>query len=121
VLLNAPRRSQQPPPTNIVNVYTRDGEWFPVKKALLRPCIALTKVRPLRPGAGRGCCGCMQPAACPRGDLLCSRQAKALARHLNNTGPGPEPDMRCPPILAGGAQHRRHGSQRHSGRGHSHL
>jgi hypothetical protein len=38
---------QRPPaaaPTNIVNVYSSDGEWFPVKKKLLRPCIALTKV-----------------------------------------------------------------------------
>eukprot|EP00899_Mesostigma_viride_P028493 jgi/Mesvir1/8829/Mv02730-RA.1 len=36
------RRAAKPLP-NIVNVTTSDEEWFPVKKALLRPCIALTK------------------------------------------------------------------------------
>lgn len=46
-LLNAVSREAAPPATNLVHVYTSDGEWFPVKKKLLRPCIALTKV--LRP------------------------------------------------------------------------
>jgi len=27
-----------------VSVFTSDGEWFPVKRKLLRPCISLTKV-----------------------------------------------------------------------------
>lgn len=31
-------------PSNKVNIITSDGEWFPVAKKLLRPCIALTKV-----------------------------------------------------------------------------
>lgn len=44
-LVNARARAAAPPPTNVVHVYTNDGEFFPVKKALLRPCIALTKVR----------------------------------------------------------------------------
>lgn len=43
-LLNAVSRGAAPPATNVVHVYTNDGEWFPVKKKLLRPCIALTKV-----------------------------------------------------------------------------
>jgi hypothetical protein len=43
-LLNAVSRAAAPPATNVVHVYTNDGEWFPVKKKLLRPCIALTKV-----------------------------------------------------------------------------
>jgi hypothetical protein len=44
-LLHARQRPPAAAPTNIVNIYTSDGEWFPVKKKLLRPCIALTKVR----------------------------------------------------------------------------
>jgi hypothetical protein len=44
LLLNAARREARPPPTDVVHVTTSDGEWFPVKKKLLRPCIALTKV-----------------------------------------------------------------------------
>jgi hypothetical protein len=43
-LLNARQRPPAAAPTNIVHVTTSDGEWFPVKKKLLRPCIALTKV-----------------------------------------------------------------------------
>eukprot|EP00882_Tetradesmus_deserticola_P028168 GHRQ01031362.1.p1 GENE.GHRQ01031362.1~~GHRQ01031362.1.p1 ORF type:complete len:220 (+),score=106.70 GHRQ01031362.1:51-662(+) len=42
-LLNAISRAAAPPATNVVHVYTNDGEWFPVKKKLLRSCIALTK------------------------------------------------------------------------------
>jgi hypothetical protein len=44
VLMNAAQREVRPPPTDVVHVTTSDGEWFPVKKKLLRPCIALTKV-----------------------------------------------------------------------------
>lgn len=29
-------------PMDVVDVYTGDDEWFPVRKKLLRPCIALT-------------------------------------------------------------------------------
>jgi hypothetical protein len=43
-LVNAPCRVDRPPPTNVVHVTTSDGEWFPVKKALLRPCLQLTQV-----------------------------------------------------------------------------
>jgi hypothetical protein len=43
-LINAPCRVDRPPPTNVVHVTTSDGEWFPVKKALLRPCLKLTQV-----------------------------------------------------------------------------
>jgi hypothetical protein len=43
-LLGAVSRAAAPAATNVVHVYTNDGEWFPVKKKLLRPCIALTKV-----------------------------------------------------------------------------
>jgi hypothetical protein len=43
-LVNVLTKFDRPPPTNVVNVYTNDGEWFPVKKKLLRPCIALTQV-----------------------------------------------------------------------------
>jgi hypothetical protein len=43
-LLNVRQRPPAAAPTNIVHVTTSDGEWFPVKKKLLRPCIALTKV-----------------------------------------------------------------------------
>jgi hypothetical protein len=45
LLNNAVTRAVAPPPTNVVHVFTSDGEWFPVKKKLLRPCIALTKAR----------------------------------------------------------------------------
>lgn len=44
VLVGARTRATRPPPTNIVHVTTTDGDVFPVKKPLLRPCIALTKV-----------------------------------------------------------------------------
>ena len=44
-LINLLTKSDRPPSTNVVNVYTNDGEWFPVKKKLLRPCISLTQVR----------------------------------------------------------------------------
>lgn len=43
-LLHARPRPAAAAPTNIVHVLTSDGEYFPVKKKLLRPCIALTKV-----------------------------------------------------------------------------
>ena len=43
-LLNVRSRVSRPPPTDVVHITTSDGEWFPVKKALLRPCVALTKV-----------------------------------------------------------------------------
>ena len=43
-LINGLVRSARPPPTDYVNVITSDDEVFPVKKKLLRPCIALTKV-----------------------------------------------------------------------------
>ncbi len=44
-LINARSRpSRACPPANVLDVTTSDGEWFPVKKKLLRPCIALTKV-----------------------------------------------------------------------------
>jgi len=43
-LTNVRCQAARPAPTDVVNVYTRDAEWFPVKKKLLRPCIALTKV-----------------------------------------------------------------------------
>lgn len=43
-LLNVRSRVSRPPPTDVVHITTNDGEWFPVKKALLRPCVALTKV-----------------------------------------------------------------------------
>ena len=42
--------AERPPPTDIVDVTTEDGEWFPVKRALLRPCIKLTKA--VMAGAG---------------------------------------------------------------------
>ena len=36
-------KAKAPPPKDIVDVTTgADGEWFPVKKRLLRPCLALT-------------------------------------------------------------------------------
>lgn len=44
--LAGPPRRQRPasgPSLSSVRVLTNDGEWFPVKRALLRPCIALTK------------------------------------------------------------------------------
>ncbi|KAL4437011.1 hypothetical protein ABPG75_004150 [Micractinium tetrahymenae] len=44
VLLNARQRPAAGPSRSAVNVYTSDGEWFPAKRQLLRPCIALTKV-----------------------------------------------------------------------------
>ena len=37
-------RSARPPPPDTVQVHTNDGECFPVRKRMLRPCIALTKV-----------------------------------------------------------------------------
>jgi Cytochrome b5-like Heme/Steroid binding domain len=42
-LLNAPRRAEAPLARDVVHVHTNDGEWFPVAKRLLRPCISLTK------------------------------------------------------------------------------
>ncbi|KAK9814395.1 hypothetical protein WJX72_005174 [[Myrmecia] bisecta] len=42
VVVNNRTRAFRTPSHNIVNVYTRDGEWFPTKKRLLRPCILLT-------------------------------------------------------------------------------
>ncbi|MEW5318093.1 MAG: hypothetical protein WDW38_009344 [Sanguina aurantia] len=42
-LTNVRSRAFRPVPRDVVNVVTSDGECFPVKKALLRPCIALTK------------------------------------------------------------------------------
>ncbi|KAG1665059.1 hypothetical protein FOA52_012478 [Chlamydomonas sp. UWO 241] len=41
---NVRERESRPPATDVVGVTTSDGEWFPVKKKLLRACIALTKV-----------------------------------------------------------------------------
>jgi hypothetical protein len=35
--------AQRPVPSTLVNVYCNDEEWFPVKKKLLLPCIALNK------------------------------------------------------------------------------
>ena len=43
-LINATPRPAAGPPRRSVGVTTSDGEWFPVSRALLRPCIALTKV-----------------------------------------------------------------------------
>ena len=43
-LINATPRPAAGPPRRAVGVTTSDGEWFPVQRALLRPCIALTKV-----------------------------------------------------------------------------
>ncbi len=42
-LYNLRSRVGRPPPKDIVNIVTSDEELFPVKKKLLRPCIALTK------------------------------------------------------------------------------
>ena len=47
--IRRPRPSRREPPQpgqsrRCVNVYTSDGEWFPVQRKLLRPCIALTKL-----------------------------------------------------------------------------
>ncbi|KAL4525142.1 hypothetical protein Ndes2526B_g07315 [Nannochloris sp. 'desiccata'] len=50
-LINA--RLRPPPGTNehLIDIHTNDGEYFPVHRKLLRPCIALTK--PVRtPGCG---------------------------------------------------------------------
>lgn len=44
LLWNVRLHAARPPRTFVVNVTTSDGEWFPVSKRLLRPCIALTKV-----------------------------------------------------------------------------
>ena len=41
-LANNVSKAAAPPPKDIVDVTTGDDEWFPVKKKLLRPCIALT-------------------------------------------------------------------------------
>ena len=43
-LVNGRTRAARPPATDMVNVTTSDDEIFPVKKKLLRSCIALTKV-----------------------------------------------------------------------------
>ena len=42
-LKNSVRRADKPARANVIDVYCSDGEWFPVKKKLLQPCIALTK------------------------------------------------------------------------------
>ncbi|KAI7845581.1 hypothetical protein COHA_000869 [Chlorella ohadii] len=42
-LLNAKQRPTSGPSRSCVIVRTLDGEWFPVKRKLLRPCISLTK------------------------------------------------------------------------------
>ncbi len=42
-LLNNPKRSERPMRANVIDVICSDDEWFPVKKKLLQPCIALTK------------------------------------------------------------------------------
>jgi len=45
-----PVKPPGPPPRNVVGVTTADGEYFPVKAKLLRPCLALTSAVQ----AGRG-------------------------------------------------------------------
>ncbi|KAJ9507654.1 hypothetical protein QJQ45_019162, partial [Haematococcus lacustris] len=44
VLVNAVRPPAQMRPRNELVVRCSDGEWFPVKRQLLRPCLALTQV-----------------------------------------------------------------------------
>uniref|UniRef100_A0A7S2S150 Cytochrome b5 heme-binding domain-containing protein n=1 Tax=Rhizochromulina marina TaxID=1034831 RepID=A0A7S2S150_9STRA len=41
-LMDLVQRAEAPPATDVVDVTTADDEYFPVKKKLLRPCIALT-------------------------------------------------------------------------------
>mmetsp|Transcript_29086 Transcript_29086/g.35945 ORF Transcript_29086/g.35945 Transcript_29086/m.35945 type:complete len:447 (+) Transcript_29086:237-1577(+) len=43
VLENVTPREAKKRPSNILDIYCNDGEYFPVKKRLLQPCIALTK------------------------------------------------------------------------------
>ena len=43
-LKNSPKMSIIPPHKDLINVYTKDNEHFPVLRRLLRPCIALTSV-----------------------------------------------------------------------------
>lgn len=50
VVSNLRVKEAAPPPRGIVDVTTGDGEWFPVKRKLLRPCIALTSA--VMAGAG---------------------------------------------------------------------
>lgn len=64
-LINAVTRAAQAP-TNVVKCFTRDGEWFPVKRALLRPCIALTAA--LRAAGTAGTANHAAAAAADGGD-----------------------------------------------------
>jgi hypothetical protein len=43
-LKNSPKMSIIPPHKDLINVYTKDNEHFPVLRRLLRPCITLTSV-----------------------------------------------------------------------------
>lgn len=43
-LVNARSRAAAAQTSAMLDVYTRDGEWFPVRRKLLRPCINLTKI-----------------------------------------------------------------------------
>jgi hypothetical protein len=51
VLVDSRPMPQTPPPKDIVHILTNDLEVFPVKRRLLRPCIALTAV--VQAGRGR--------------------------------------------------------------------
>ena len=56
-------RAAAPPPPGVVDVYTSDGEWFPVKRRLLRPCIKLTSI--VQAGRGKYREGDAEAAATP--------------------------------------------------------
>ena len=43
ILQNCTKPPETTPGRGEVDIYTNDGEWFPVKKKILRPCISLTK------------------------------------------------------------------------------